>query len=159
MTAVWVAGPGEAEAVAELIRGFRDWYARSRPSDESVRASVQLLLADPNTDFLLAAPGEGEAPVGVCALRYRHSVWTGADDCWMEDLFVRPEAQGRGLGRALVEAALQRARERGCLRVELDVDEDNRAARALYARLGFDEHAKTGPPERTLFVGYHFEPG
>ena len=86
-------------------------------------------------------------------------MWTGADDCWMEDLFVRPEPQGRGLGRALVEAALQRARERGCLRVELDVDEDNRAARALYARLGFDEHAKTGPPERTLFVGYHFEPG
>ena len=116
MTAVWVAGPGEAEAVAGLIRGFRDWYARSRPSDESVRASVQLLLADPNTDFLLAAPGEGEAPVGVCALRYRHSVWTGADDCWMEDLFVRPETQGRGLGRALDRRDRARPGDRLCAR-------------------------------------------
>jgi ribosomal protein S18 acetylase RimI-like enzyme len=155
---VWVAGPGEAEAVAGLIRGFRDWYGRNHPGDESVGASVQRLLADPDTDFLLAAADEAQAPVGVCALRYRHSLWTGADDCWLEDLFVRREAQGRGLGRALVQAALERARARGCRRVELDVDEDNEAARKLYAGLGFDEHAKTGPPERTLFIGYYFEP-
>jgi ribosomal protein S18 acetylase RimI-like enzyme len=152
VAAVWVAGPDEAEAVAGLIRGFRDWYSRRRPSDESVQASVERLLADPNTDFLLAAAGEGEAPAGVCALRYRHSIWMGADDCWLEDLFVRADAQSRGLGRELVEAALERARARGCGRVELDVDEDNAAARALYRRLGFDEHAKTGPPERTLFI-------
>jgi ribosomal protein S18 acetylase RimI-like enzyme len=149
---VWVAGPDEAEAAAGLVREFRDWYARRQPSDDSVKASVARLLTDPNTDFLLGAPAEDEAPAGVCALRYRHSIWTGADDCWLEDLFVRADAQGQGLGRALVEAALERARARGCGRVELDVDEDNAAARALYRGLGFDEHAKTGPPERTLFI-------
>jgi ribosomal protein S18 acetylase RimI-like enzyme len=149
---VWVAEPGEAEAVAELIRGFRDWYGRQQPSDESVDSSVRRLLADGDTDFLLAATGEGEPPAGVCALRYRHSIWMGADDCWLEDLYVRADVQGRGLGRELVEAALERARDRGCRRVELDVDEDNAAARALYRRLGFDEHAKTGPPEHTLFI-------
>jgi GNAT superfamily N-acetyltransferase len=152
VAAVWVAGPGEADAVADLVREFRDWYGRKRPSDESVADSVRRLLADENTDFLLAADGEGAPPAGVCALRYRHSIWTGADDCWLEDLFVRRRAQGRGLGRVLVAAAVERARARGCRRVELDVDEDNAPARALYRAAGFDEHAKTGPPERTLFI-------
>jgi len=148
---VWVPGPEEADAVARLLREFRDWYGRQQPSDQSVAASVARLLAEPDTDFLLAG-AEGAAPAGVCALRYRHSVWMGADDCWLEDLFVRREAQGQGLGRELVRAAVERARARGCRRVELDVDEDNAAARALYRGLGFDEHAKTGPPEHTLFI-------
>ena len=152
MPAVWLAGPDDAEVVAELIREFRDWYGRNRPSDESVAASVRRLLADPDTDFLLVAEAEGSPPAGVCGLRYRHSIWMGADDCWLEDLFVRGGAQGRGLGNALVAAAVDRARERGCRRVELDVDEGNAAARALYERLGFTEHAKTDPPERTLFI-------
>jgi ribosomal protein S18 acetylase RimI-like enzyme len=155
--AVWLAGPEEAETVAGLIREFRDWYGRNHPNDESVAASVQRLLGDADTDFLLAAGAEGEPAAGICALRYRHSVWMGADDCWLEDLFVRRGAQGRGLGAALVQAALDRAAARGCRRVELDVDEGNAAARALYRRLGFTEHAKTDPPERTLFIARYLE--
>jgi GNAT superfamily N-acetyltransferase len=50
---------------------------------------------------------------------------------------VRESARGRGVGRALVEAAIGRARERGCRRIELDVNEANPAAHALYEHLGF----------------------
>ena len=64
-------------------------------------------------------------------------MWTAADDCWVEDLYVRQEARGRGVGQALVGLALERARGRGCGRVELDVNERNSAALALYERLGF----------------------
>jgi ribosomal protein S18 acetylase RimI-like enzyme len=53
-------------------------------------------------------------------------------------VFVEADARGSGAGRALVEAALERARERGCARMELDADEANAPAVALYRSLGFD---------------------
>ena len=74
-----------------------------------------------------------------------------ADDCWLEDLFVEEDARGSGLGRALVEAALERARERGCARMELDVNEANAAALALYESLGFDSWSDP-PGGRNLFM-------
>ena len=104
----------------------------ARPSHAAVLGSVERLLADPQTEFLLA----GDPPVGVAQLRYRWSVWTESEDAWLEDLFVSADARGRGLGRALVEAAFERARARGCARIELDTGEGN-PARRLYEELGF----------------------
>lgn len=144
---VWVAGPDEAEAVAGLLIAFRNWYGDDWPSDNAFLATVERLIEDPRTDFLLGAPDPDSAPAGVCQLRYRLSVWTAADDCWLEDLFVREEARGTGLGRALVHAALARAAERGCRRVELDVSEGNAAARALYEDAGFRTGKRGGPPD------------
>jgi GNAT superfamily N-acetyltransferase len=65
-------------------------------------------------------------------------VWTGVDDCCLEDLFVEDAGRGSGMGRALVEAAVERARERGCARMELDANEANEPALALYRSVGFD---------------------
>ncbi len=66
---------------------------------------------------------------------------------------MRESARGTGLGRALVTAALERARERGCRRVELDTSEGNTPALALYHSLGFDE----GPEgDRSLFLRHRF---
>jgi ribosomal protein S18 acetylase RimI-like enzyme len=52
-------------------------------------------------------------------------------------LWVAPGARGRGLARRLVEARADWARERGAVRLELAVAEDNQAAKALYRSLGF----------------------
>ena len=52
-------------------------------------------------------------------------------------LYVRPEARGKGLGRELMRAAAEWARDQGADHLELDVLEDNAAARHLYERLGF----------------------
>jgi ribosomal protein S18 acetylase RimI-like enzyme len=129
---------------------FRDHLEKPAPPDEDIRASVERILADPGGEFLLGAAGDGD-PAGVCQLRYRWSVWTSAEDCWLEDLYVIPEARRSGLGRALVEAALDSARERGCVRIELDVDEDNEPALALYAAAGFRLDSKGRG--RTLLAG------
>jgi ribosomal protein S18 acetylase RimI-like enzyme len=129
-----LATPKDAADVARLMIGFRNWWQRDEPDDASFEAGVKRLLSDPNTDFLLG----GDPAAGVCQLRYRFAVWTGTEDCSLEDIFVEPEARGSGLGRALAEAALARARERGCARVELDVNEANAAALALYESLGFE---------------------
>jgi ribosomal protein S18 acetylase RimI-like enzyme len=69
------------------------------------------------------------------------------EDCWLEDLFVAAEARGDGHARALAGAALERAGERGCKRIELDVNEDNETALALYLPAGFTLEPK--PPGRT----------
>jgi ribosomal protein S18 acetylase RimI-like enzyme len=147
---VWVAGDEDLDAVSDLVAAFRDWWAKDQPPLEQIRETVRVLLEDPATDFLLAAAGDGDPPAGVCQLRYRLSVWTGTDDCWLEDLYVHGGARGGGLGRALVTAAAERAAARGCRRMELDVNEANTAALAFYGQLGFSSEPK--PPGRTLFL-------
>lgn len=140
-----LAGPDDLDTVAELLSAFRDWWGSSTPSDETFRSTAEVLLRDPSTEYLLAGSS------GLAQLRYRLSVWTGVEDCWLEDLYVRDDARGTGLGRALVEACFERARARGCRRIELDVNESNTAAIALYESCGFSVEPK--PPGRTLFLG------
>ena len=116
---------------------------------DAVRASI--VKADPGAEYLLAAASEGAPPAGVCQLRYRHSLWTASEDCWLEDLFVEDSARRAGLGEALVACAIERARARGCGRVELDVSQSNRAAWALYERMGFSAGYK--PPAPNVLMG------
>ena len=142
MTAVWLASAGERDDVARLLRAFRDWLEADRPTERALIASVERLLADPDTEYLLARTEDGLPPCGVCQLRYRHSVWTGAPDCWLEDLYVEESGRHRGVGAALVRAACERARARGARRIELDSNEDNAAAIALYESLGFSAASK-----------------
>ena len=131
--------------MAGLLIAFRDWWGSSSPPDETFRRTAATLLEDPSTEFLLAGTD------GLAQLRYRLSAWTGVEDCWLEDLFVRDSARGTGLGRALTEACFERALARGCKRIELDVNEANTSAIALYTKLGFSLEPKG--PGRTLFLG------
>lgn len=132
----WRASHDEAESVARLLVAFRDHLGRDAPSANAFLAGVERLLDDPQTEFLLAATGDGDAPAGVCQLRYRFGVWYAATDCWLEDLFVEQAARGAGLGSALIDLAVERAQARGCRRIELDTDPDG-DARRLYERHGF----------------------
>ena len=130
---VRLAGPGEEADVASLIAGFRDFYEEAEPDDEQIARMVAELLADRGTEFLLV----GEPTVGVAQLRFRPSVWTGTEDAWLEDLFVVEGARRAGAGRALAHGCVERARARGCKRIQLDANERNDAALALYESLGF----------------------
>ena len=95
---------------------------------------MRRLIPDPATEYLLA----GEPAAGLAQLRFRLSVWTGTEDAWLEDLFVQPDARGMGAGRALAEASVERARLRGCARIQLDANEANERALGLYSALGFE---------------------
>lgn len=134
---VWVAGPGETATVARLLCEFRDFLSRSEPSDQSFLESVERLMADDHCEFLLGATTPEGGAAAVCQLRYRFGVWYATEDCWLEDLYVAEGARGEGLGAAVLGAAVARARARGCARVELDTDDDNAAALALYRGFGF----------------------
>jgi ribosomal protein S18 acetylase RimI-like enzyme len=152
---VWLAEPHEAETVARLLTEFRDWFGRDWPSDNAFLASVERLISERNVEYLLGAPDEAAPAAGVCQLRYRWSVWWAAEDCWLEDLYVRDAARGTGLGRALTEAALDRAQARGCRRVELDVNTENAPALKLYEALGFTTGKLGG---QDLLMRRHLDP-
>jgi ribosomal protein S18 acetylase RimI-like enzyme len=154
--AVWVAQPHETDAVARLMLGFRDHLGLERPTDADGRAAVERLLADPHTEFVLAATEPGAPATGVAQLRFRYGFWRTGGDCLLEDLYVEGSARGAGLGRALVAATLERARARGCRRAELDVNERNQAALELYERFGFSAAANPYGA-RDLYMRVHLE--
>jgi ribosomal protein S18 acetylase RimI-like enzyme len=91
--------------------------------------------------------GTGEGPDGLALLRLRPSVWSGALDAYLEELYVAPGARGRGIGRALLEATMDAAREAGATRIELGTSTDDTAAIALYESCGFSnrEDGPDGP--------------
>lgn len=146
---IWVASRSEAAEVARLLGEFRDWFGNSDPSDRALLASVGRIAGTVAGEFLLVEHGERAA--GVAQVRYRQSVWTSTEDCWLEDLWVSEDARGQGLGAALMDAVLDRARERGCARLELDVQDENEAALALYRAAGF-EGKSVRPGGRAVFL-------
>jgi GNAT superfamily N-acetyltransferase len=152
---VWRAEPDEAEAVASLLVQFRDHMGRDWPSENAFLAGVERLIERPDAEFLLGSPDQDSPPAGVAQLRFRYGLWLAAEDCWLEDLFVAVPARGAGLGAALVQATLDRACERDCRRVELDVSDANEAALALYGRFGFSTGKEPGT--RDLFMGVRLE--
>ena len=138
MIAVWRAEPHEAEVVARLLVEFRDELGLDWPSGNAFFAGVERLIEKPDVAYLLASPDEDAPPSAVAQVRFRYGLWLAAEDCFLEDLFVRGDARGHGVGRALVQAVVDLANERGCRRIELDVNEANDPALALYGSFGFD---------------------
>jgi GNAT superfamily N-acetyltransferase len=153
-TRAWKAGPHEAETIARLLVRFRDHLGESWPSDNAFLAGVERLMEDRDTDFLLACVDDDSPPSGVVQLRYRMGIWRAGRDCLVEDVFVAEEARGHGVARALMDLATERALERGCRRMELDVSEANAPALALYQSFGFS----SGTP-RDLYLRRHLDAG
>ena len=73
----------------------------------------------------------------------------GAPEAIIEDVAVHPEAQGQGIGRALMEHAMQLAREAGCYKLALSSNQRREQAHAFYERLGFARHGVSFAVELT----------
>jgi ribosomal protein S18 acetylase RimI-like enzyme len=132
-TPLRIAGPSDIAAVTSLVAAFRDFLDADSPANAEIEAVVSQLIDDPGTEFLLI----GEPEAGFAQIRYRLSVWEGCDDAWLEDVFVSEDARGNGYGRTLVDASVQRARSRGCARIQLETNRNNDAAVTLYESAGF----------------------
>lgn len=73
---------------------------------------------------------------GFALFFHNFSTWEGKPGIYLEDLFVRPAARGRGYGRALLARLAAVALERGCARLEWSVLDWNAAAIGFYRALG-----------------------
>lgn len=104
--------------------------------DAAIWSAFEEIDADPNNELLVAEDG-GEI-VGTCQLTFIPGLSRGgARRMTIEAVRVRTDRRGAGVGRALMDFALGRARERGCRMVQLTTDKRRGAAHRFYAGLGF----------------------
>jgi GNAT superfamily N-acetyltransferase len=85
-----------------------------------------------------------DQPVGLTHYLYHRSGWSLANNCYLQDLYASPEARGRGVGAALIEAVKLAAAAEGVRNVYWMTHETNATARRLYdkvaRRTGFIEY-------------------
>lgn len=127
---VRVAGLADAPAVSELLVEFNG-------EGLSPQALARRMEEVQGLETAFLGEWDGEA-AGLLVLRITPTL-SGAD-AWAEitEMYVRPAFRRRGIGRALMEAALDCGRKSGCREFHLLVDSSNEAGRAFYAALGFE---------------------
>jgi ribosomal protein S18 acetylase RimI-like enzyme len=140
---------GDALRIAQLLHDFNREYDEPTPDPPELAERIVELLSAGELTILLG----GSGPDGLAVLRFRPAIWTRALECYLAELYVVPERREEGLGRALMEAAIELARREGADRMELGTSEDDVAARALYESLGFinRESGPDGP------ISYFYE--
>jgi ribosomal protein S18 acetylase RimI-like enzyme len=139
----------DAEAVGQLLHDFNGEYGDPTPGPAKLAARVRQLLVQGEITVLLGGAG----PDGLAVLRFRPAIWTEALECYLAELYVVPGRRGRGLGRALLQTAIECARARGADHMDLGTGENDVAARALYESLGFSN--REGKPDGP--VNYFYE--
>jgi ribosomal protein S18 acetylase RimI-like enzyme len=83
------------------------------------------------------------------------SIYSEELGAYLAELYVVPDLRGRGLGRALLEAAMDLARERGADHIDLNTAESDTAARGLYESMGFTN--REGRPDGPSMLYYERE--
>ena len=151
MMSVRRAGPAEVESIGQLLHDFNKEFDEPTPGPEALADRIRQLLAARETAVLIA----GDGPDGLAVLRFRPGIWTDALECYLAELYVIPERRGQGIGRALMEAAIELARREGADRMDLGTSEDDVAARALYESLGFT--SREGKPDGPIMYFYERE--
>jgi GNAT superfamily N-acetyltransferase len=129
---VRLADANDAEAVADLAAGLAQSFAFSR---SSFRLSYPALLAADGACLLLAV--DGPERLGYL-LGFEHlTFYANGPVAWVEEVFVRDQDRGRGVGRVLMSAFEQWAAARDCTLVALAT----RRAAPFYRALGYEESA------------------
>jgi ribosomal protein S18 acetylase RimI-like enzyme len=127
------ATPDDAEAVARLLYEFNVEFDSPTPEPPQLARRMRELMTGGETVVLLG----GDGPDAIAVLRFRPSIWSQALECYLAELYVAPALRGQGLGRAVMETAIDVARAEGADYMDLGTSEDDVAARKLYESLGF----------------------
>ena len=129
------ATPADLPLIAQFIRDLADYekLAHEVRFDEAVLGD-RLFGARPYAEVLI---GEIDgSPQGFALFFHNFSTFEGKPGIYLEDLFVRPEARGSGLGKALLVHLAKLCRERDCARLEWWVLDWNTPSIGFYQRLG-----------------------
>jgi GNAT superfamily N-acetyltransferase len=119
-----------------LWDGYNAFYGRSGATalPESITRMTWQRFFDPAEPVhaLVAEDAEQHKVVGLTHYLYHRSTTRLNDVCYLQDLFTDAELRGRGIGRRLIQAVYEAAREVGCSRVYWQTQTTNRPGRALY---------------------------
>ena len=152
------ARPGDEAAIHQLICDLAE-YERSLDQVGSSPADLRAALFGPEP-ALFGHVAEHDGGVAGFALWFlNYSTWTGRHGIYLEDLYVRPELRGSGLGRALLAELAGLCVQRGYARLEWAVLDWNEPALGFYRRIGAEPrndwvpHRISGPALHRL-AGY-----
>jgi GNAT superfamily N-acetyltransferase len=123
------------EALLPLIAAYQRFYEASDIDTDRNRAFFRRFISPSEEGALLGAWMDGEL-AGYACLYWHFSSTRAVETVLMNDLFVAEGARGEGVGRALIEAGAEVARERGAPCLEWSTDPDNARAQALYDATG-----------------------
>ncbi len=137
--AIRALGPADRAAWEPLWAGYLAFYETGVPPATTDTTWSRLLDPDEPMHVLGAfGPDQDGGPdqlLGIVHYLFHRSTWTPGDYCYLQDLFAIPEARGRGVGRALIEAVYGAARDAGASRVYWHTQDGNETARALYDKV------------------------
>jgi GNAT superfamily N-acetyltransferase len=129
--------PADMADVPIILQLIRDLATYERAPNEVTATEQQLadvLFGEkPRAEVALAF--EEDIPVGFAVFFHNFSTWLGRPGLYLEDLFVKPDARGKGYGRALLVYLAKLARDRGCGRMEWAVLNWNEPAIEFYRKL------------------------
>ena len=129
--------PGDEAGWRALWAGFLDYYGVTLAPE--VTDFTWARLMDPACPMAARLACGPQGIVGFAIHQHHPSTWVMGDDCYLEDLFVAPQARGTGIGKALIEDLIALARARGWKRLYWNTDAANSTARALYDRFTPDD--------------------
>ncbi len=137
------ATPADVDEIHTLVCELAE-FENLRHTVAATPADIHAALFGqrPVLEALVApAPAPASSPdtlSGVALFYPTFSTFTGKPGLWLEDLYVRPEFRGQGLGTAFLQRFLDLARHRGCARAEWAVLAWNQPALRRYESLGAD---------------------
>jgi GNAT superfamily N-acetyltransferase len=128
-----------------LWRGYQDFYEISLTQEASDLTWSR--FHDPDEPVDAFGAFDGLRLVGIAHTVLHRSCWTSGDYCLLQDLFVREDCRGSGIGRTLIDAVYRFAADRGASRVYWLTHETNEPAMRLYdgvaQKSGFIQYRKT----------------
>lgn len=134
-TTVRQAVPADAGTVGQLLHDFNAEFDSPSPDPETLSRRFGLLL--PRTDVSVLLAERGEEVVGFASLTLRPTPYYEGPLAQLEDLYVRPDVRGQGVGTLLVTQLVALVRGYGGGEIDINVDERDVDARRFYERHGF----------------------
>lgn len=132
-----LANPDHQAAIVDLLDMYcRDQFGDGQPLSDQARTDLIPGLVNHGGARVFLAY-EDNRPVGLAICLVGFSSFRAKPLLNIHDIAVRPEARGRGIGRQLLKAIEEDARELGCCKVTLEVRSDNVHAQELYKGVGF----------------------
>jgi GNAT superfamily N-acetyltransferase len=125
----------EFEQLLPLIAAYQRFYEVEEVDEERNRSFFRRFLGPSEDGLLLGARRDGRL-IGYACLYWHFSSLEARESVLMNDLFVDASVRGKGVGRALIEATVEVARERGVPFVEWSTAPDNHTAQRLYDSTG-----------------------
>ena len=123
------------ETLVPMIAAYQGFYEAEDVREERNREFFRRFLAPSEDGLLLGAHRDGKL-VGYACLYWHFSSLEATECVLMNDLFVNDSVRGKGVGRGLIEASAEVARERGAPFVEWSTAPDNKTAQRLYDSTG-----------------------